>query len=345
MDELWQNIVLGLRPGSAIALVAIGVVVVYRGSGVLNFSQGAMGMVGAYAFYEVRQDETLGVIPSLIVGVLVGAVLGALCYILIIRWLRESSELIKVIATLGILVTLQGLAVIRYGVNVILVDPLFGDSGETVKVFGARMTIDTLVTLVIIVVLCLLASALFAWTTFGARATALRENPMAAAAVSISPHSIGLITWAGGGALAALAGVLLLPSTGLTPTTLTLLVIPALAAGLLGRFQAFGLTAIIALLIGVLQSELQLGAEIEPRYTQAIPFIVIVVSLMARGRTLPGRGSVEAVRLPIVDATKPRPLMTAILVAAAIFVAFTWKGALADALLTTSLVGLPRYPL
>ncbi|MCW2529598.1 MAG: putative branched chain amino acid transporter ATP-binding protein, partial [Pseudonocardiales bacterium] len=115
MTEIWKFAALGLGAGALYALAAIGLVLVYRGSGVVNFAQGAMGMVGAYAYYEARVQHGLPQILSVLVGLIASAAIGALFHVLILRRMHGASALAKIVATLALLVALQSIAVIIYG--------------------------------------------------------------------------------------------------------------------------------------------------------------------------------------------------------------------------------------
>ncbi|MEV0766763.1 ABC transporter permease subunit [Nocardia salmonicida] len=115
MTEIWRFAALGLGAGALYALAAIGLVLVYRGSGVVNFAQGAMGMVGAYTYFEAHQEHGLSQPTSVLLGVLASALLGALFHVLVLRRMHGASALAKIVATLALLVVLQSTAVLRYG--------------------------------------------------------------------------------------------------------------------------------------------------------------------------------------------------------------------------------------
>src|SRR6202035_925661 len=108
-----------------------------------------------------------------------------------------------------------------------------------------------------------------------------------------------------GGVLAGVAGALVAPLTGLQVETLTLLIIPALAAVLVGGFASFPLTMLGALLIGVAQSEAVQYIH-QPGISDSLPFIVMLIFLLFRGRALPARGF-TAERLAAVGSGLLRP--------------------------------------
>src|SRR4030095_2036742 len=107
MHDILQFAILGLGAGAIYALVAQGVVLVYRGSGVLNFAQGAMAMTGAYVFYELSTNQGWGNWPAAIASVACLALLGVLVHQLVMRRLGTASPLARTIATLALLTILQ----------------------------------------------------------------------------------------------------------------------------------------------------------------------------------------------------------------------------------------------
>jgi sulfate-transporting ATPase len=339
LTELWQFALVGLAGGGAYALVALGIVAVYRGSGILNFSQGAIGMIGSYAFWDLYEGGrgSLPVLPALAVGVVVGTALGMVFYLVVVRFLHDSSEMAKVVATLGFMLLLQSVAVKIYGTQPHLLKPLFG-AGK-ITVFGGIVTHDTLAILLITLALGLGLSVLFRRTRLGMNATALRENPQAAAAIGVSPHPTGIITWGMGGAMAAFAGILLIPVTGLTPGALTLLVIPAMAAGLVGRFTGIWPTIAVGLALGVLQSVMR-KYEINSGIISSVPFALIIIAVVLGGRALPGRGEMLTRRLPRVGAGRLRPATVALWAAVGVAVSVLLSPTWASALINTAVFGL-----
>src|ERR1700712_2133389 len=115
MTEVFRFTVLGLGAGGLYALAAIGMVLVYRGSGVVNFAQAAMGMVGAYAYYEAHVLRDFPVLVALLFGLIVSAAVGAGFHLIVMRRMSDASTLARIVATLAFLVVLQGGADLMYG--------------------------------------------------------------------------------------------------------------------------------------------------------------------------------------------------------------------------------------
>ncbi|MBV9660751.1 MAG: ATP-binding cassette domain-containing protein [Acidimicrobiales bacterium] len=285
MSDFIKFFLLGLGSGGAYSLLALGVVLVYRGSGVVNFAHGAIALFGVSVFYEFRHP--VGSPLAIILGVLASALLGVLIQMAVMRPMRRSSPLMRVVATLGVLSVLQEGAIIKFGSNPLFIPDFLPSHAVH---FSKHIVVgeDRIINLAIAVVLTVGLWIIYRKTRFGIATAALAENERATATLGWSPTILAVGNWAAGGALAGLAGILLAPITGLSPSALTLAVVPALAAGLLGGFSSFPLTMLGGLLIGVLESETTRYIT-TPGWPTAIPFLAIIVLLVLRGRALPLR--------------------------------------------------------
>lgn len=314
MSDLVRFFLLGLGPGAIYALLAIGMVLIYRGSGVLNFSSGGLALLSAAVFMEVRATP-LGTPGAVAAGILAAAGAGALIQVLILYPMRRAAPITRVVATLGVLVAVELGAELRYGVQPRFA-PSFLPSGS-VRVFGgAVIAADRFVILGVAAVLTIVLAVVYRVTKFGIATTGVAESPRATAATGWSAARIAALNWAFGGALAGVAGVLLAPLIGFAPTSFTLTVVPTLAVAVIAGFRSFPLALLGGLLIGVLESE---GAYVQARYSDgtfagipthglstAIPFIVIIALMVGRGRALPVRGYITD-RLPRLGNGVPRP--------------------------------------
>jgi sulfate-transporting ATPase len=163
---------------------------------------------------------------------------------------------------------------------------------------GVLVPIDQVLILAIAVFITLVLWVVYRWTRFGIITTGAAENPLAAAAVGASPGFLATISWSLGGGLAAIAGILIAPLTGLDPVAMTLFVIPALAAALLAGFTSIPLTLASGLFLGITQSEVLQYVHIQGA-SETLPFIAIIVVLTVRGRSLPLRNHMLD-RLPMI---------------------------------------------
>jgi ABC-type branched-subunit amino acid transport system ATPase component/branched-subunit amino acid ABC-type transport system permease component len=335
MHQVFQYAVLGVGSGALLGLLAIGLVVVYRGSGVVNFAHGAVAMFGTFVFWDL--DTNLGVPywAAVACGVAVSGLLGLLTQQVILRWLKDAAPVTRLIATLGVLTILEQGASHKWASGTEIVTSAFPQ--RPLKVLGASIGEDKVIVLGITIVLVALLGALYRFTSFGRATTAVRENRRAAAALGYSPDIIASVNWVIGSALAGFAGILLAPFTGLSVTTYTLLILPALAGAVFGNLVSFPLALAGGLVVGIVQSEF-LGYVTTPGWSQTVPFLLVVVVLIVRGGTRGTRTSSgeRAVRL---GSGRIRPwLVAVILIIAIVLVQFALSASWRDAV-TTSTIG------
>jgi ABC-type branched-subunit amino acid transport system permease subunit len=287
VEEVIRFALLGFGIGALYALGSQGLIVIYRGSGVLNFAMGAIGMAGVFLQWDLHVQHGWGFWPSLVVGVAFSALIGALTHLLIMRPLRRSSPLVRVIATLGVLVTLQAIAVLRYGST-----PLFVLSELPTDIVHIHNTIvisaDRLILLGIATALTLGLWLLYRFTAFGLATSAVAENERAAASLGWSPDRIATLNWVLGSALAGLAAILIAPIVTLQVTVMTNLILAAIAAALVAQFRSFPVAMVAGLAIGIAQTELNRFVH-QPGFGDSVPFIVIVAVLVITGQALPLR--------------------------------------------------------
>ncbi len=338
LDTIVRFTLLGLGIGALYGVVAQGIVLVFRGSGILNLAQGAFVLVGAYTYYDLaeRHDVPLGLAVAL--APVVGAIVGAATYWFILRPMRHASPLSRVIATLATLIVLQAVAVLRYGVDSLGVRSWL-PTRSVQPIAGAPVGLDRLLILSIGLVLTAILAAIYRYTRFGRVTSAVAENQRAAASLGHSPERIAIANWSLGAGLAALVGALIAPITFLQPTTLVMLVVPALAAALIGGFQSFLLAFGGALAIGVSESLMARYVE-TPGWSQSVPFLAVIVVLVIRGRSLPLRSHVLD-RLPAVGSGRVKAIPVAVtFVVAVVALTVVLSNRWVDAFTVTMIFGI-----
>ncbi len=287
MNEVIRFALLGLGVGALYAFGSQGLIVIYRGTGVLNFSLGATAIAGVFMQWELQYEHGWPFLASALVGVALSALLGALTHWVIMRPLRRASSLVRVIATLGVLVTVQAGVVIRYGSAPRQVDSwlptdrvtLWGDVG---------ITVDRFILIGIASVSAAGLWLLYRSSQFGLATEAVSESERSASAVGVSPNRIAVLNWSLGSALAAIAGILVVPIITLQVTSMTSLVLAALAAALVADFRSFPIATAAGVGLGVGQT--LVGRFVDQQgLGPSLPFLVIIVFLVLRGRSLPLR--------------------------------------------------------
>ena len=186
--------VLGLGIGGVYGLLGNGLVLIYRGSGLVNFAHGAMAMAAAYTFYELDRVQGWNVELAFVASVALLAIIGVLTQVILMRRLRDSAPISRLIGTLGVLALLDGLFSKWFGASTNTVVPPILPHGP---LHIGSYTIDkqSLCLLGIGGVICI---ALYCWTKYSARGlaiTAVAESPEAAATLGWSPQGLATLTW------------------------------------------------------------------------------------------------------------------------------------------------------
>jgi sulfate-transporting ATPase len=329
MSEVIQFAILGLSSGALLALFAMGLVVVYRGSAVVNFAHGAIGMVGTYVFWALSANDGWAYLPAFAVGVLACAAIGLLTHLLIMHPLRGAAPVTRMIATLGLLTVLeQGMSHIVSPTSKIVNGAL---PTSTVHILGATVGVDKLILFGISLVLVAALSAFYRYTKFGWATTAANENRVALAALGYSQSKLAAISWVLGTAIAGVAGILLAPTIGLQVTQLTLLILPGLAAAVVGNLRSFSLTLVGGLAIGIIQSEISRYVS-TPGWSDTAPFILILIVLLVRGQDRGLRTQI-AERMPKLGTGRIRlglvlPAVVAMIVIVNLNISASWMEAI-----------------
>lgn len=312
---LFRFVLVGLAIGSLYAIAAQGIVLVYRASGIVNFALGGFVMLGGYEYYELHQQHGVTTVSSLVLVVVTGVLLGLLVHFVIMRPLKDSSPIVRVVATLGILQILQSAAILRYGQEIVSVNAIFPTN--LVHIGGIVITADYIVLFFLGVVVTVLLWAMYRFTRFGKATTAVSENELAAASMGLSPDLIAGGNWAIGTALAVATGALIAPITSLQPGQTPAIVLPVLAAALLGGFASFPAAFCAALGIGVGESVITYEASAHNwwgGWSDSLPFLIVISYLIVRGRGIPLRSHLSD-RLPKIGTGRIRPIPVAAVIA------------------------------
>jgi ABC-type branched-subunit amino acid transport system ATPase component/ABC-type branched-subunit amino acid transport system permease subunit len=349
---------LGLGNGAVYAALAVALVVTYRSSGVLNFATGAQSLYAAYTYTLLRQGQLLqpipglratvsvggpmGFVPALLITLAIQALLGAIIYLLIFRPLRNHRAVAKAVASLGLASLLTALVNYQVGTQQLLAGPIYPQQRYTVG--GATIPMDRVWFAVTIIAVALALTAVFRLTPFGLATRASAESEAGALVSGLSPDRIALFNWMISSVVAGLAGILIAPLVPLVPGSYTLFIVPALAAAVVGRFYALGPAVITGLALGALESVavyLNVAHSWFPAGAgEVLPLVVVLVMLVARGKTLPSRGTLA--KLTLGRAYRPRSLALplAIGVPTAVVALYLLHGGLRNALITSFIMAV-----
>ncbi|MGI9623719.1 MAG: ABC transporter permease [Acidimicrobiales bacterium] len=346
MDLYWTNALTGLGDGAVIAGVALGLVLAYQGSGVINFAHGAMMMYATYIYDELRDTgdyvfpfsiggtdrvnvlgtppdgELTAFWPAFGLAMLTAAVLGLLVHLLVFKPMRGAPVLAKVVATVGIFVVLQSIVLLRFGTQNETVRAIL--PSDPVNFLGATIPQDRLWLALIVLLTAFALTGLYKLTRFGLATRAAADEEKGAVLLGYSPDFLAAGNWVLASLTAAAFGILAASvSNGVNTVNYTLLVVPALAGALIGAFRSFVVTAVACLIMGMLRSEM-LFIQVQdwwPEFARtgmrdAVPFLIIVIVLFIRGDSLPTRGTIREGRHAF--APTPRNVLPATVVLVAV---------------------------
>ena len=386
-----QQVATGIGTGAAIAAIALVVVLTHRGSGVVNFAAGSMAMYFAYTYLGLRTEGKLMIPPlpnplapiegiahkagahirlphwptmiklgggsslstpvAFVITLAVAVVMGCALYYLVFRPLRNASELARAVASIGLLILFEAIVVLRFGDQPQQLPSVL----PTSNVHFAGVTAPQSYYDVALITVAL-AAGLWAgmrYTRFGLATIAAAEKEKAVVLLGYSPDVLATANWVAASVIAALVGIFATPLIGLTPTGIAFMVVPALAAALLGGMSSFGIATISGLALGVAQALVSFygtrswypkyghgdAATPYPGIFQFIVLAVILLTLLLRSRPLPMRGAPSRLRLP--RSVRPRhalprtAVMSVMAIAAMLTLPSAWRLGL-----TNSVIGV-----
>ncbi len=302
---LLQIATAGIATGSVYALIAIGIVLIYKCSGVVNFGQGGYVMLGGYAAYALTR---LGLSPQLSAAgaVLILAAVGALTELLVLRRMLKAPVVAVMMVPLGLLILFRAICLAIFGPDQIAFPQIFPQGA--VDIAGIFITYNYVAAAVLSLVLSLAFLAFYRYTPMGLMQRAAADNSRAALAVGIHVSNQVSVAWAVSSALAGLGGVLLatLNSLSLTLSSIGLVAFPVIVLGgltslmgslvaglLLGMLEAFT----DGLLTPALESFLRAHTSIYSvgALQQVVPYMLVGAMLLVRPQGIFGQRGTERV--------------------------------------------------
>jgi branched-subunit amino acid ABC-type transport system permease component len=282
-------VVNGFFVGLIYALLAVGLVVVYRGSRIVHFAYGETGMIAAFVFADLRYGTGAvgltvrdnGLWLALPAAMMVAAVIGALTDFFVIRPLRDAPRLRPLVGTFAVAALLLTFAVRRWGVSARHAEPLIKGGGITIA--GLRIQPEQLLILVVTVVCLTGLWALYRFTAFGLRLRALALDPYAAGLVGVNVNRTSTATWALAGVLAGLSAVLVAPLVAFSTFFMTLLFVRALVAAIVGGLTSIWGAVAVGIGLGVAEGVVGFKSPIAGSVDLTIAVFVIVLILLRPG--------------------------------------------------------------
>lgn len=282
--DVEQFLVTGLSLGGVYALSGVGMVVLYRATGVLNLAFGAIGAFGAFIAWQLINHSGMSFWPAFVISVLIGGLLTLAYGMVFGPALALRDPLVKATATLGLALILLGVMDLLWpssgGASRSLTVPT---DNSTFQVGEISVTYTNVLSLVLGLVVTGVAAAFLRFTKLGTAMRAMADDREITASLGVPVRRVTAAAWFGCGCLAGVAGVLLSDLVALDATTLTFLVISTLAATLVGRLRSIPITFLAAIVIGVITAELTPISSLS-NYRDMTPFVVAAIALLFLSR-------------------------------------------------------------
>ena len=286
-----ESLVIGAITGASYGFLALGIVLIYKSSGVFNFAQGEFGTVAVYTLYLLHFHVPYGVA---ILGALVAAVtMGVLVERLIVRPLFDAPRVTVLVATAGV-------ALLAIGVEIWFGEATARPVGrafptlDRVTVLGVQVSDQRLLLLGVLVVLAALLALFFNKTNLGLAILGASQEPTATELMGISVKRLSTIIWAMAALLGGLAGVLAVPEgQSFAPGVLTTaFLIPGFTAAVLGGMTSLPGAFLGGIIVGVVEAvatSAPVFDDLPGSPGTLLVFVVLLVVLVARPQGLLGK--------------------------------------------------------
>ena len=278
-----QYVAGGLAAGSLYALAALGLTLIYKTTGVVNFAHGEMAMVSTFVAYLLLTAYHVPY-PAAFVGALVfAALLGVVIERAFMRRVQGASVLTQIMVTLGLFLVLNGAMSTRFFEVLPFPQPV---GGTPFNLGGVRVSPDSLLIFGLAAALMLGLYLFFRYTLLGIALRATAQNLQVARLMGVRVGRVYATTWAVSAVLGAVAGLLIAPSTGLYTSFMGEVAIKAFAGAILGGLGSLPGAVIGSLLLGVLEN--LIAGYVSTELKAAFAFSVILLVLVVRPEGIMG---------------------------------------------------------
>jgi branched-chain amino acid transport system permease protein len=298
MDQFLELLISGLSLGCIYALLALGFVIVFKATNVVNFAHASVVMLGAYLV--ARWHDSLGFWGAIAVAAVTCAVVAALLDVLLVRPLRRRHGGVDALAimTIGINIVLGTELTRRVGTDILPTGAPWGS--DTTTLLGVSVPQTRIAAALVAVVLMAVFYAVFRWSDFGIAMRSTAADPDTAALMGIRLNRVAAGAWAVAGALAAIGGAFFtsFPASGVSNST-GLLALTAIPAAVLGGLDSTAGAVVGGLVIGV-SVTFAAGYQDDIAFlgrglSEVVPYMVLLVVLLWRPSGLFGTREVTRV--------------------------------------------------
>jgi len=284
VDKFLTFTVVGLSTAAIYAVIASGLVLTYTTTGVFNFAHGAIGMLAAFTYWQLHVSWHWATPVALAVVLLVLApLLGVFLEAVVMCGLQGTAEVTKIVVSIGLLSAMIGLANWIWSPSVGRFLVPFYDNKKPIAIFSTSVSWHQAITMIVAILVAIGLRFLLYRTRVGIAMRASVDDRSLATLNGARPAVIAMLAWATGCVLAAIGGILIAPGAGLDAGLLSLLIVNAYAAAIIGRLRSLPLTFLGAVILGLTDSYLS-GYLPGSAYLQglrlAAPAIVLFIVLL-----------------------------------------------------------------
>jgi branched-chain amino acid transport system permease protein len=314
VQDLIRYVILGIPVGCVFGLVAVGLVLTYKTSGVFNLAFAAQAYLAAAVYYDAHIRHEWPIVPAFVLAVFViSPLLGLVLDRFVYRWLRGASPIGKLVSALGLLVALPEIVRIWLGpASTFGIKGIWWDDNAIYRFGDYALDGRQMAILVSTAVAVLLLVALFRWTAIGLQMRAVVESPRLTELSGVNADRASSAAWMLSSTMAGLAGVLLAPySSVLSVNDFTTLLVSAIAAAAFARLTSIPMALLGGVLLGVaralLTGYLPPASLLAQGLKPALPFAALFLLLLF----WPGLRNQREVTDPLSGADPPPPSLAA----------------------------------
>src|SRR5437879_6895728 len=284
--------IIGLGLGGIFSLAALGIVLIYRTTGVLNFAHGAMGMFSTFVAWQVFYGWShpfwppwLATLLAVLAGLIFAAVMGLFLEFAVFRWVRTREPVVKAVITIGVLLALQSAASLIWKNNQYHLPIYLAPQQATFQLAGVPIGANYIVIVIMALGLAFGLGAFLRYTSFGRSMRAVSDSPTSASLWGDPVNRVSAVRWMRGGLVAALCALPITPSIYFDTRSLTMLIIDALAAALIGGLVSLPLTVLGGFVLGLLETypTIWLQSLGFPRLVALLVIIAVLIMRNPRG--------------------------------------------------------------
>lgn len=297
--KILEILVNGLSTGSIYALLAVGFVLIFKSTGILNFAQGELAMVGAFLCFSFVMLFQMPYLAGFVLSLVIGAFLGAVIDLVFFRRMVGKPMFATIMVTVGLASVISSIAGFVWGHDVYSIQSPF--TAKNVSLGSLTISHGTMYTILISIVLFVVFLIFFNRSLYGVAMRAAAEDPDTAGLMGINVNKTHMMAWALGSLVAALSGIFLAEQS-FVRISMSHTGIQAMAAAILGGMESIKGAILGGIILGVVEglaanylSGLEFGSFRFGDIKEVAAFVIMIIILMIRPRGIFGKEKVERV--------------------------------------------------